>query len=258
MAKPPSTSDANPPQKMSGGKPDAPKRSWKPPAANKARSLQQSGDNKSLSQKVKTARGRKLSSSLWLQRQLNDVYVQQAQSLGYRSRAAFKLIELDDKFKLIHKGQNVVDLGAAPGSWSQIALARGVKTVIGIDILDIDILAGANFLKMDFMEETANKTLRTHLQGKPHLILSDLAANTTGHRQTDHLRTLALVDMASEFALENLRTGGHFVCKVFQGGTEQDLLRKLRQKFTEIRHAKPAASRAQSPEVYLVAKNFIG
>lgn len=212
--------------------------------------------DRDLTRKVRTAKGRKISSTLWLQRQLNDPYVQKAQKLGYRSRAAFKLIELDDKYGLIKNDAKVVDLGAAPGGWSQIAMARGAGSIIGIDLLHVEPMAGLEFVEMDFMADDAPEVLKDMLGGEADLVMSDLAANTTGHRKTDHLRTVALVEAAADFAIDVLKPGGHFVTKVFQGGAEKILLQSLRARFELVKHAKPKSSRDSSPEMYLVAKSF--
>lgn len=209
-----------------------------------------------LDQKVKTARGRKISSTLWLKRQLNDPYVKLAGIKGYRSRAAFKLLELDEKFKLLKSGMTIVDLGAAPGGWSQIVTEKDGVRVIGIDILPVESMADAEFIEMDFMSPEAPAELMTLLNGRADLVMSDLAANTTGHRKTDHMRTVALVEAAADFALQVLKPGGSFVTKVFQGGAEKNLLKLLKSRFEFVRHAKPNASRAGSPEIYLVAKGF--
>ena len=236
------------PKRMSGGKPTAAKRGRKT-QPNK-------GENatRMMTKKVKTARGRKISSKLWIERQINDPYVKEAQIRGYRSRAAFKLSELDDKFSLLKKDALVADLGCAPGGWVQVALERGAARVVGIDILPVEMVAGADLIQMDFTDEAAPQTLIDLLGRAPDLVLSDLAANTTGHRKTDHLKTVALVELAAEFALQTLKPGGHFVTKVFQGGAEQRLLERLRKNFDVVKHAKPKASRAGSPEMYLVAK----
>lgn len=239
--------------KMSGGKPSAPPRrrvTKKPDKSETATRL--------LDEKVRTARGRKLSSTLWLRRQLNDPYVKKAQIEGYRSRAAFKLKELDEKFGLLHPGQIIVDLGAAPGGWLQVASQAGAKTLVGIDILPIEPVDGTEILEMDFLDEDAPRALIDAVGGPVDFVMSDLAANTTGHRQTDHLRTVALVEAAAEFALSVLRPGGAFATKVFQGGAEKTLLDKLKRNFEFVRHAKPKSSRAGSPEIYLVAKGFKG
>lgn len=213
---------------------------------------------KQFHEKVKTARGRKISSTRWLQRQLNDPYVQRAQAEGYRSRAAYKLIELDDRYHVIPKGGRVVDLGAAPGGWVQVALQRGAQTVVGVDLLEMDHIAGAELMVLDFSAPGAPAKVKAALGGPADAVLSDLAPWTTGHRPTDHLRIIALVELAADFALETLKPGGVFVAKVFQGGTEDTLLTRLKPRFDKIRHAKPPASRAESAETYLVATGFRG
>lgn len=240
------------PRKMSGGKPTAPKRV----RATEAQSEESA--TRLMHTRVKTARGRKISSKLWIERQINDPYVKKAQMLGYRSRAAFKLEELDEKFGLIKKDSLIVDLGCAPGGWVQIAMLRGAERVVGIDILPVDVIAGSDLLQMDFMDDKAPEAIKALLGRAPDLVLSDLAANTTGHRQTDHLKTVALVDAAAYFAMEVLRPGGHFVTKVFQGGAEKTLLDSLKVNFKTVRHAKPKSSRKGSPEIYLVALGFKG
>jgi len=237
---------------MTGSKPDGPKRSRKTKPGDKP------GANRMMTKKVKTARGRKISSKLWIERQINDPYVEEARIKGYKSRAAFKLIELDDKFNLIRKGGLVVDLGAAPGGWTQIALQRNAKRVVGIDILQMDMIAGADILEMDFMADNAPAAIKNLLDAEPHIVLSDLAANTTGHRKTDHMRTVGLVEAAADFAMETLAHEGDFVTKVFQGGAEGKLLEILKKRFRVVKHAKPKSSRAGSPEMYLVAKGFKG
>lgn len=215
---------------------------------------------RSLREQVKTARQRKHSSTLWLERQLNDPYVAEAKRLGYRSRAAFKLLQLDEKFHLLKKGQRVVDLGCAPGGWLQVAIEKvGEKgKVVGIDLLPIDTVPGATVLLGDFLDERAPEKLKAALGGPVDLVLSDMAANTTGHHLTDALRTAGLAEAAAHFAFEVLAPGGAFVCKVLQGGTEGQLLADLKQRFAKVRHAKPAASRADSSELYLVAEGFKG
>lgn len=240
------------PKKMSGGKPSEVKRGRKTSKQTKENATRM------MHHKVKTARGRKIGSKLWLERQLNDPYVKEAKIQGLRSRAAFKLKELDKKYKLIKRNDLVVDLGAAPGGWVQIALQLGASEVIGIDILPVDTVAGANIIEMDFMDESAPRALKELLGKQPDIVLSDLAANTTGHKNTDHLKTVALVDAAAEFAMDVLKPGGHFVTKVFQGGTQKELLDRLKNNFKYVRHAKPEASRKGSPEIYLVAKGFKG
>lgn len=210
--------------------------------------------------KVKTARGRKLSSTLWLQRQLNDPYVQKAKAEGYASRAAYKLIEMDDRYGLLKDGMRVVDLGAAPGGWCQVAAARvGSKAdnirVVGIDYLDMDPVPGVTILKKDFLDEDAPDALLAALGGHaPDLVVSDMASPTTGHRKTDHIRTMALVEVALEFALDVLKPGGHFLTKTFQGGTEHSLLDQMKKNFASVHHVKPPASRDGSVELYLLAK----
>lgn len=240
-------------RKMSGSKPSGEKRTRKTKAGDKENATRM------LTRKVKTARGRKLSSKLWIERQINDPYVREAKLKGYRSRAAFKLEELDDKFKLIKPGSLVVDLGCAPGGWVQIAQKRGADHVVGIDILETEPVGTADIIQMDFMDEAAPDQLISMLGGqKPDLVMSDLAANTTGHKNTDHLKTVALVEAAAEFAMQTLRPGGHFVTKVFQGGAEGTLLTRLKHNFQTVKHAKPDSSRKGSPEIYLVALNFKG
>jgi 23S rRNA (uridine2552-2'-O)-methyltransferase len=206
--------------------------------------------------RLKNARKHAPSSQRWLARQLNDPYVQAAKAQGFRSRAAFKLAELDDKYHLISKNCRVVDLGAAPGGWSQIALARGAAGVIGIDLLPIIPVTGATFIEGDFTDEGMDERLKTLLGGPADLVLSDMAPNTTGHVATDHIRIMALADMALAFACEILVPGGSFVAKLFQGGAERDMLNTLKLRFRTVRHAKPPASRKDSKEMYVVATGF--
>jgi 23S rRNA (uridine2552-2'-O)-methyltransferase len=217
---------------------------------------------RSLKTRVKTARKRSLSSTLWLERQLNDPYVSRAKLEGYRSRAAFKLLEIDDKYRLLKPGQRIVDLGAAPGGWSQVAAKRvsadGKGGVVGIDLLAIDPVAGAEFAVMDFNAPDAPERLKQMLGGPADGVLSDMAANATGHRKTDHLRIVALAELAAEFAREVLSPGGFFLAKVLQGGTESDLLANLKRDFAKVHHVKPAASRADSAELYVLATGFRG
>ena len=248
--RPRKSSDTGHNKQMSGSKPSGEKRGRqsKPDDSNNATRM--------MTKKVKTARGRKLSSKLWIERQINDPYVREAQIKGYRSRAAFKLEQLDDKFSLLKKGALVVDLGCAPGGWVQIALKRGAKRVVGIDILSVETMAGAEMIEMDLMDERAPQRLKDMLGRAPDVVLSDLAANTTGHRRTDHLKTVSLVEAAADFAMDVLEPGGSFVTKVFQGGAEQSLLMKLKRNFKTVKHAKPKSSRAGSPEIYLVAIGF--
>lgn len=204
------------------------------------------------------AKGLKASSTRWLERQLNDPYVTQAKSKGYRSRAAFKLIELDDKFHFLKPGARVLDLGAAPGGWSQVARARiGAKgSIVGVDVLDMEPIAGVELMKLDMMSAEAPAAIRAALSGPADVVLSDMAAPTTGHRATDHLRTTALFESALELAEEVLKPGGAFVGKVFQGGAAPELLARLKKSFREVRHVKPPASRAESVELYLIALGF--
>ncbi len=213
--------------------------------------------------RVKTAARRSASSTQWLERQLNDPYVGEARRLGYRSRAAFKLLQLDDRFHFLKPGARVVDLGSAPGGWTQVAAARvksesGKGRVIGIDCLVTDPVPGAVLLHLDFLDSAAPAALRAALGGLADVVLSDMAAPTTGHAATDHLRILALAEAAYAFAQEVLVPGGTFVAKVFQGGTERELLAQLKRDFTVVRHAKPPASRADSAEVYVLAQGFRG
>lgn len=215
---------------------------------------------RSMYTKVKTARGRKLSSTLWLQRQLNDPYVQKAKAEGYASRAAYKLIEIDDRYKILKEGHRVVDLGAAPGGWCQVSVERVGSSaeevrVIGIDYLDMDPVPGATILKKDFLDDDAPDLLIDALSGHaPDVVMSDMASPTTGHRRTDHIRTMALVEVALDFALKVLPPGGHFLTKTFQGGTEQSLLDLMKRNFASVHHVKPPASRDGSVELYLLAK----
>jgi 23S rRNA (uridine2552-2'-O)-methyltransferase len=213
--------------------------------------------------KVRVKAGRTLSSKLWLDRQLNDPYVARARREGLRSRAAFKLSEIDDKHHILTKGARVVDLGAAPGGWSQIAAKRvgvadGKGRVVGIDLLDVPPLPGVELIQMDFLDPRAPDQLKALLGGPADVVLSDMAANATGHRKTDHLKIMALAEAAAEFAREVLAPGGAFLCKVLQGGTETVLLAALKRDFTVVKHVKPAASRADSAELYLLATGFRG
>jgi 23S rRNA (uridine2552-2'-O)-methyltransferase len=221
------------------------------------------GSGRALKVRVKSGRGRTLSSKLWLERQLNDPYVARAKREGFRSRAVYKLAEVDDKFHFLKPGGKVVDLGAAPGGWSQLAAkrvgaAQGKGRVVAIDILKMEAVPGVDFLELDFLDEKAPQILRDALGGPADVVLSDMAANATGHRQTDHLKIMALVEAAAEFAAEVLKPGGAFVAKVLQGGTESSLLGSLKRDFASVKHVKPAASRADSAELYLVATGFRG
>lgn len=219
-----------------------------------------SGGRRFTKERVKTAAKRSTSSTLWLQRQLNDPYVKRAKAEGYRSRAAFKLLELDEKYGLLKPGARVVDLGAAPGGWTQVAVAKlGAKgTVVGLDLLPVDPIAGAQIIVQDFLAEDAPDILKTMLGGQADLVMSDMAANTTGHTRTDHIRIMHLCELAYHFALEVLAPGGAFVCKVLKGGTENQLLTDMKQRFASVKHAKPAASRTDSAESYVVATGFKG
>ncbi|MEQ1508846.1 MAG: RlmE family RNA methyltransferase [Sphingopyxis sp.] len=205
--------------------------------------------------RVKTARGRTASSTRWLSRQLNDPYVKRAMAEGYRSRAAYKLMELDEKFAFLRGVSAAVDLGIAPGGWSQLVRrVRPNAVIVGIDLLPVDAIEGVTILQMDFMDDAAPALLLQHLGRAPDLVMSDMAANTVGHQQTDHLRTIALAEAAAEFAIETLAPGGTFVTKVFQGGTNQQLLTRLKHTFTTVKHAKPPSSRKGSPELFVVAQ----
>ncbi|MBU6449277.1 MAG: RlmE family RNA methyltransferase [Rhodospirillales bacterium] len=206
--------------------------------------------------RLKNARKLSTSSQRWLQRQLNDPYVTAAKAQGWRSRAAFKLIELDEKYKLISKGARVLDLGAAPGGWSQVALARGAARVAGIDLLEILPVAGAEFILGDFLDEGMEARLTEMLGGKADLVLSDMAPNTSGHVATDHIRIMALAETALAFACDILAPEGAFVAKLFQGGAEKNMLTTLKARFQQVRHAKPPASRKDSKEMYVVATGF--
>ncbi len=223
--------------------------------------------------RVRSHKGRKLASKLWLERQLNDPYVARARREGLRSRAAFKLAEIDDKFHVLKPGAKVVDLGAAPGGWSQIAAQRvgaaggeehlqanapGRGQVVAIDLLDMQAIPGVEFLQLDFLDQAAPDRLKALLGGPADVVLSDMAANATGHRKTDHLRIMALAEAAAMFARDVLRPGGTFLCKVLQGGTEAELLAGLKRDFATVKHVKPAASRSDSAELYVLALGFRG
>jgi 23S rRNA (uridine2552-2'-O)-methyltransferase len=222
------------------------------------------GGQRQLKVRLKTAKQRTPSSQRWLERQLNDPYVAAAKREGYRARSAFKLIEIDDKHHLLKPGKRVVDLGAAPGGWAQVAAERvrsvdGKGQVVAIDILDIEPLAGADFLHLDFMDDTAPARLKGLLrEGRADVVLSDMAAQGTGHTRTDHIRIMGLAEAAAEFACEVLTPGGTFLCKVLQGGTERALLDRLKRAFATVRHIKPPASRAESAELYVLALGFRG
>ena len=210
--------------------------------------------------RLKDEKRRTLSSRTWLERQLRDPYVARAKREGFRSRSAFKLIEIDDKFHLLKAGARVVDLGAAPGGWSEIATRRvgAGGRIIALDILEMKPIVGVEFLQLDFLDDATPERLKVMLGGKADVVLSDMAANATGHRKTDHLRIMALAEAATQFAGEVLAEGGTFLCKVLQGGTEATLLAGLKRVFATVKHVKPPASRTDSAELYLLAKGFRG
>lgn len=208
--------------------------------------------------RLKTAYGRTPSQQAWLERQINDPFSAKARALGYRSRAAFKISEIDDKFRFFHKGAKVIDLGCAPGGWLQIAVERGVTQLAGIDLLPVDPVAPAHLLEMDFTADDAPAQLLELLDGQPDVVLSDMAPNTVGHRETDHLRIVGLIEIAAEFAIDVLKPGGAFVAKAFQGGETAEVIARLKKHFDKVQHYKPKASRADSSEVFLVATGFKG
>jgi 23S rRNA (uridine2552-2'-O)-methyltransferase len=224
--------------------------------------------NRTLSVRVKTARGRKLSSTRWLQRQLNDPYVQKAKKDGYRGRAAYKILEIDDRFRFLVPGARVVDLGCAPGGWCQVAVPRvnalGEKsgkargTILGVDLQEVEPIAGTELMHLDFLDEGADEAVKARLGGQADVVMSDMAASASGHRQTDHIKIMDLAETAAHFAFEVLAPGGTFVSKVLQGGTEGDILALLKQRFTKVQHFKPPASRKDSAEMFVVATGFRG
>jgi len=221
------------------------------------------GGGRELAVRLKTAKKRTTSQQKWLERQLNDPYVARAKREGWRSRAAFKLIEIDDRTKLLKPGQRIVDLGAAPGGWLQVAakrigLEQGRGKIVGIDLLDVDPVPGVAFMKGDFTTDEAPLRLKEMLGGEADVVLSDMAANSTGHRKTDQIKIIYLAELAIHFAREVLAPGGHFLCKVLQGGTEGDLLSDLKRDFVTVKHIKPQASRADSKELYVLAMGFRG
>ncbi len=223
------------------------------------------GGSRRLTQRVKTARGRPVGSSEWLRRQLNDPYVAKAKQRGYRSRAAFKLIEIDDRVHLLKPGARVLDLGAAPGGWTQVAVERTAASaegkggrVLGVDIAGMDPIPGATIIRLDFLDSAAPAAIRAALDGPVDVVLSDMAPSTTGHPETDHLRIMNLAEAAFALAIEVLRPGGSFVAKIFQGGSEKALEEELRRSFAAVRRIKPPASRSDSPEFYFVATGFKG
>ncbi|MGN6277749.1 MAG: RlmE family RNA methyltransferase [Sphingomonas sp.] len=210
-------------------------------------------------QRVRTARGRTAQSTRWLERQLNDPYVRRAKAEGYRSRAAYKLIELDEKFGFLKGAKRIVDLGIAPGGWTQVARKkRPGSVVVGIDLLPVDPIEGVTILQMDFMDDRAPDLLIAALGDAPDLVLSDMAANTVGHQQTDHLRTMGLVEAGAAFAYDVLKPGGAFIAKVLAGGADHQLVAELKRNFTTVKHAKPPASRKDSSEWYVIAQGFKG
>jgi 23S rRNA (uridine2552-2'-O)-methyltransferase len=209
-------------------------------------------------QRLKTAKQRTPSQQAWLERQLNDPFAARARAHGYRSRAAFKLAEIDDKLQVLKPGARVVDLGLAPGGWTQVAIERGVRHIVGVDLLPVDPLPPAQILQMDFTDPACGPKLMELLGGAPDVVLSDMAPNTVGHRQTDHLRIIGLIEAAAEFATSVLKPGGVFVAKAFQGGETAALMGDLRRRFADVRNIKPKASRADSSEVFIVATGFKG
>ena len=229
-----------------------------PPRKRMVRPPGGGGDGRSTAQRLKTAKWRTPSSQAWLERQLNDPYVALAKARGYRSRAAFKLIEIDEKAHLIRRGMRAIDLGCAPGGWLQVLGERGAGAVAGIDLLPVDALSGAEVIEGDFTDPGMGERLVALIGGAPDLILSDMAPNTTGHRQTDHLRIIGLIEAAVDFATRTLKPGGAFVSKSFQGGEMAGVIATLKASFAEVKTVKPKASRAESSEVYLVALGFRG
>ncbi|CEJ12343.1 Ribosomal RNA large subunit methyltransferase E [bacterium YEK0313] len=226
-------------------------------------SARSGGGGRELTVRLKTAKKRTTSQQRWLERQLNDPYVARAKRDGWRSRAAYKLIEIDDKVRLLKPGQRIVDLGAAPGGWLQVAakrigLEKGQGKIVGIDLLAIDPVPGVAFIQGDFTAEDAPDRLKELLGGEADVVLSDMAANATGHKQTDHLKIVYLAELAIDFARQVLAPGGHFLCKVLQGGTEGQLLADLKRDFTTVKHIKPQASRADSSELYVLAMGYRG
>lgn len=232
---------------------DDEKRRWKGSSEKRGTSGRRMGERKIIAHRAKNE-----SSKRWIERQLQDPYVQKAKSEGYRARAAYKLLEIDEKLNLFRRGQRVVDLGCAPGGWLQVAQIKGASEIAGIDLLPVEPLAGVHIVQGDINNPDDVAELLKGLTGAPDLVLSDMAANTTGHKQTDHLRTVALVEMATAFAVEHLAPGGSFCSKVFQGGATKEVLDLLKANFTSVKHIKPPASRAGSPEIFVVAKGFKG
>lgn len=230
------------------------KRRWKGPGKeSKNTSGRQMSERKVIAHRAKNE-----SSKRWIERQLQDPYVRKAKDEGYRARAAYKLLEIDEKMDLLRKGQRVVDLGCAPGGWMQVAVKKGALEVVGIDLLPVEPMEGAHIIEGDVTNPEDVEAMLKGLSGAPDLVLSDMAANTTGHKQTDHLRTVALVEMAVAFAVEHLAPGGSFCSKVFQGGATKEVLETLKAHFKTVKHIKPPSSRAGSPEIFVVAKGFKG
>jgi 23S rRNA (uridine2552-2'-O)-methyltransferase len=230
---------------------DDEKRRWKGPKTEKKSSGRQMTERKSFAHHAKTESSRR-----WIERQLQDPYVRRAKDEGYRARAAYKLLEIDAETHILKQGQRVIDLGCAPGGWIQVVQKVGAAEIVGIDLLPVEPIEGALIIEGDITHAGDVARMLAGLSGPPDLILSDMAANTTGHRPTDHLRTVALVEVAAEFAITHLVPGGSFCAKVFQGGTTKDVLVRLKVHFASIKHIKPAASRSDSPEIYVVAKGF--
>ncbi len=243
---------------MTDGNSDKPqdgKRRWKGPTASDSERVRER--TFATKQKVKKGGIKKKSSRAWVERQLSDPYVRRAQEAGWRARAAYKLIELDDRFHILKKDCRVVDLGCAPGSWAQIVLDRGASEVVGIDLLEVEPIIGAHLVVGDVNDPEAIKQMYEGLTGKPDVVLSDMAAATTGHKQTDHLRTVQLAEMAAHFAIEHLRPGGNFCTKVFQGGAQGELKTLLDAHFEDVKYWKPPASRPESPEMFAIARRFL-
>lgn len=235
---------------------DSPESNAGPTNAKRRRVLENKSETARVHEKferVKTARKRSPQSTRWLERQLNDPYVKMAKADGWRSRAAYKLLELDEAYRFLKKGSRVIDLGVAPGSWAQVARKKGASVIVGVDLLNVLPIDGVILVEGDFMEAEVQTELLAHFSERPNLIMSDMAANTVGHRATDHIRTVILAQMAADFAIENLAKGGTFIAKVFQGGSEGEMLTKLKQNFKTVKHVKPKASRSDSVELYLLA-----
>ncbi|PVM84196.1 rRNA methyltransferase [Caulobacter radicis] len=223
----------------------------KPPTGGNA-------DGRAKPARLKTAYGRTPSQQAWLERQINDPFSAKARALGYRSRAAFKISEIDEKFRFFRKGAKVIDLGCAPGGWLQVAVERGVTQLVGVDLLHVDPVEPAHIVEMDFTDPACPPKLLELLGGAPDLVMSDMAPNTVGHRETDHLRIVGLIEIGAEFAIETLKPGGAFVAKAFQGGETSEVIARLKKNFEKVQHFKPKASRQDSSEVFLVATGFKG